>query len=661
MKFTFPPESTPLDGYIIKRAIHRGGFGEVYYALSDAGKEVALKLLNNNLDVELRGVSQCLNLKHPNLVTIFDIRTDGDGDHWIVMEYVAGRSLLQLLDQCPNGFSVGDVSEWLSGMANGLAYLHDRGIVHRDLKPANVFREHGIVKIGDVGLSKFISESRRSAQTQSVGTVYYMAPEVGRGRYGREVDVYALGVMLYEMLTGWVPFDGETTAEILMKHLSDRPNLSVLPAPLQPVIAAALEKDPQKRIADAMELESRFLGALAGIDGRSTPQPAEIPRAPHETQEAGGNEDAGRQPVWRQAHHWFASTRPARFGDHHGVGVWSWIEARWSQTPLPLRWLLFGVALVLMARSRTGVAAFEVFASAAMVGGLAWAVYRAWIWSGHTSRRVTTPSSRATVEPAPNTNKQVLSAGSDGNSVSATVSHRHGRRVARRFVSFTPETPRSIPMRQRLAELSSSMAMAVLCTAVITAGMTMFMGTIADPVNTGFPGEPASVGLFGLTTLAASWALLALTKLWEGRRIENSSKRLLLLLLGAAVGAVADQVDSSLLAELPESAGVFASIGNQPLLDPFDQPTSVAWMVFFGCLFALRRWWWHTDSFRPHRFRLLSSLMTLTLGYLLTLLFQFSSLWGTTLALAISCVVQLSAVWTVPEHRAQRIEPAGTA
>ena len=84
MKFTFAPESRPLDGYTIKRAIHRGGFGEVYYALSDAGKEVALKLLNNNLEVELRGVRQCLNLKHTNLVTIFDIREDGDNDHWVV-------------------------------------------------------------------------------------------------------------------------------------------------------------------------------------------------------------------------------------------------------------------------------------------------------------------------------------------------------------------------------------------------------------------------------------------------------------------------------------------------------------------------------------------------------------------------------------------------
>ena len=93
MKFTFSPETRVLDGYTIKRAIYRGGFGEVYYALSDAGREVALKLLQNNTEIELRGVQQCLNLSHPNLVTIFDVRNDDDGDHWIIMEYVAGETL----------------------------------------------------------------------------------------------------------------------------------------------------------------------------------------------------------------------------------------------------------------------------------------------------------------------------------------------------------------------------------------------------------------------------------------------------------------------------------------------------------------------------------------------------------------------------------------
>ncbi len=261
MKFTFAPESRPLDGFTIKRAIARGGFGEVYYALTDSGKEVALKLLQDNLEVELRGVTQCLNLKHPNLVTLFDIKQDGDGDHWIVMEFVGGKTLDRVVHDHANGLPLDEVLAWLDGISAGIGFLHDRGIVHRDLKPANIFRENGIVKVGDVGLSKFIAPSRRSAHTQSVGTVYYMAPEVAKGRYGREVDVYSLAVILYELLTGKVPFDGETTAEILMKHLTERPNLEPISPHLRPLFEAALEKDPQLRTSDVLELARQFRAA----------------------------------------------------------------------------------------------------------------------------------------------------------------------------------------------------------------------------------------------------------------------------------------------------------------------------------------------------------------------------------------------------------------
>src|SRR5712671_1097065 len=93
LKFTYASGSRPLEGYTIKRGVGRGGFGEVYYATSDAGKEVALKLIRRNLDVELRGVTQCLNMKHPNLIALYDIKTDNMDDQWVVMEYVSGESL----------------------------------------------------------------------------------------------------------------------------------------------------------------------------------------------------------------------------------------------------------------------------------------------------------------------------------------------------------------------------------------------------------------------------------------------------------------------------------------------------------------------------------------------------------------------------------------
>ena len=264
MKFTYPPESKPLPGYTIKRAIHRGGFGEVYYALSDSGREVALKLLQHNTDVELRGVQQCLNLSHPNLVTLFDIKQDGEGDWWILMEYVAGDTLDTVLRRSPQGLVLEEVKSWVEGLCAGVGYLHDRGIVHRDLKPANLFRDSQVVKIGDVGLSKYIGVSRRSAQTQSVGTVHYMAPEVSRGQYGKEVDIYALGIITYEMMTGALPFDGDSTGEILMKHLTAAPELGRVEERFRPVLQKALDKDPLRRYASAKEFGAAFFEAVAG-------------------------------------------------------------------------------------------------------------------------------------------------------------------------------------------------------------------------------------------------------------------------------------------------------------------------------------------------------------------------------------------------------------
>src|SRR5215204_4690019 len=131
MKFLYASGSRPLEGYTLKRGIGRGGFGEVYFATSDAGKELAVKHIERNLEVELRGVSQCLNLKHPNLIDLYDIRYDDQGDAWVVMEYVAGSSLKETIDRNPNGLPLDQVEFWFRGIVAGVAYLHDHGIVHR--------------------------------------------------------------------------------------------------------------------------------------------------------------------------------------------------------------------------------------------------------------------------------------------------------------------------------------------------------------------------------------------------------------------------------------------------------------------------------------------------------------------------------------------------
>ncbi len=256
MRFTYPSGSRPLDGYTIKRGIGVGGFGEVYFAVSDAGKEVALKRIQRNLDIELRGVRQCLNMKHVNLISLWDIRGNEQGESWVVMEYVPGQSLREVLEQNPQGLPDDQVKTWFTSIAAGVSHLHDHGIVHRDLKPGNVFYDvdEQVVKIGDYGLSKFISCSRRSGQTESVGTFHYMAPEIGRGVYGKEIDVYAMGVILFELLCGDLPFDGESSQEIMMKHLTADPNLSKIPAPFQTVIERSLFKDPELRYSNVMEM-----------------------------------------------------------------------------------------------------------------------------------------------------------------------------------------------------------------------------------------------------------------------------------------------------------------------------------------------------------------------------------------------------------------------
>lgn len=669
MKFTFAPESKPLDGYTIKRAIHRGGFGEVYYALSDAGKEVALKLLRNNLQVELRGVKQCLNLKHANLVTIFNVQTDGDGDHWIVMEYVAGKNLATVIDDAAGPLSPEVTQNWLSGIVSGLNYLHDRGIVHRDLKPANVFEEAGTVKIGDIGLAKFITESRRSAQTESVGTVYYMAPEVAHGRYGKEVDIYSLGILLYEMLTGRVPFDGESTAEILMKHLTEKPDLSPLPARLRPVLAHALEKDPLKRTPSAVQLLTEFNMALRGIEVAT-----EIPDesfAGADVSPAFQGETARkhrkharnlRREARKAARYEYKAARKRRRAQRHvnraaGLNFDGHERQRTrhssrslqrvengNDSPLALVVKIGAVMLVLMAL----FAPWTAFASLRLlfIGGIIVALSYGMI---RLCRLLTVPLT------------------GDGASI---VSVENGMPtqavsgqpfVARHVRHLTPETLRSIPLRHRMADLTGTMTYSVFVTALVTVGLwTMVAGMFGG-------GGVGHFALFAVTTLLGAWAVLVPSKLWEGTSVQSHVRRLTLIGAGALVGAAAYCLHQSLMVEVGwdfwarNNVGVnalFRNAGSRSLVSSSLQPTLVGYMIFFGALFGVRRWWRHSDSFRKKRVRVGSLLLTGLAGFVLPLIFAFPQAWGLMWAVAISIVVQLSSACATPEDR-QRLTEGG--
>ena len=255
MKFIYSSGQRPLDGFTLKRGIGKGGFGEVYFAVSDGGKEVALKLLRGNHEIELRGVAQCLNLKHPNLVNLYDLRTDSQGDHWVVMEYVAGESLhtsfsAVILTACRASWPASGSSAW---PAPSPICTITASSIATSSRPTSSWKMASS-RSATTACRKSISSSQRTAQTHSVGTVHYMAPEISTGNYDKQIDIYAAGIILYEMLTGRVPFDGESAGEILMKHLTAPPDLSKVPADYVPILAKALSKNPAQRYASMAEM-----------------------------------------------------------------------------------------------------------------------------------------------------------------------------------------------------------------------------------------------------------------------------------------------------------------------------------------------------------------------------------------------------------------------
>ncbi|TWU14893.1 Serine/threonine-protein kinase PrkC [Symmachiella macrocystis] len=683
MKFTFQPESKPLDGYTIKRAIDRGGFGEVYYALSDSGKEVALKLLQRNMDVELRGIRQCMNLKHTNLMTIFDIKTDADGDHWVILEFMSGQTLEQVLDNHPQGMPMQEVLHWLDGISAGAAYLHDRGVVHRDLKPANLFIDAGVIKIGDIGLSKYITPSRRSGHTESVGTVHYMAPEVAHGRYGNELDVYSTAVMVYEMITGTVPFDGESTGEIIMKHLTEKPDLSKLPEKLRPILGRALEKDPKQRTHSIAQFARLVKEAVLGNNGATVKQATEIPEdsfvaaAPVEQaappQNGSPNSDPKRPSHERHTQAYRGEKQPHR-SDKDG-----------GESNHRMFWILLAVVAVVAALG-PGVM-FRSSLVVGIVGGIGYFLY--WLFFIPYKPAKLSPESQEKLRKEADSlfddlAEQQRPAVADVPPVIQPAAHRQpapqvvpvkkGKTWLRHKSSaLTPLTIRPVNMRDRLASAAQSMTMAVIFSLPIVGVITFLLPDLQDP---------ARAGLFGFMTIIASWLVLLPSKMWEGTATEPTIRRLVLLSAGVVVGVLAYGLDQTLMVDVPNIThevdaddAMFTKVGDQPLLTKNEailqsqpgiaysnprwvkfQPTLAGYVVFFAALFGIRRWWWHADAFRPKRFRVSSLLLTGLVGFLITTIFAFPHGWAALWAVAISAVVQLAATWAPPNVRPAMME-----
>src|ERR687884_316174 len=220
-----------FDGrYLIERKLGSGGMADVYLAEdNELGRRVALKLLNERhanddqfVERFRREAQSAAGLNHPNIVSIFD-RGQAEGTYYIAMEYLDGRTLKELLVR--NGPTPVPIAlDYARQILSALSFAHRNGIVHRDIKPHNiVVGPDGRLKVTDFGIARS-GASQMTEAGSIVGTAQYLSPEQARGAaVDARSDLYSLGVVLYEMLTGKVPFTGDTPLEIAMKHLSQIP------------------------------------------------------------------------------------------------------------------------------------------------------------------------------------------------------------------------------------------------------------------------------------------------------------------------------------------------------------------------------------------------------------------------------------------------------
>jgi len=645
-RFLYASGARPLGGYTIKRGVGQGGFGEIYYATSDAGKDVALKLIRRNLDVELRGIRQCLNLKHPNLLNLFDIRQDQQGDTWVVMEYVADPCLEAILADRPAGLPPQEALHWIHGIGAGVAYLHDRGIVHRDLKPGNIFRDEGVVKVGDYGLSKFISCSRRSGHTESVGTVHYMAPEVANGRYGKELDVYALGVILYELLTGRVPFEGESIGEVLMKHLTAKPDVSMLAEPYKTIIARALEKDPDKRYRSAGEM-------MAALPGGPTPGLSFQSDYPNIASGAGVSPvpaagTAGDCPNFRVSEN---GTVP--LGTHEPEREEPIARAirQKSQKLLDVfgKQAAFVQVLLILLAVIVALNTWVLFLPLAIAFGMTYGVY--WlVWkvtsSGSPQAIGDRPVSAPPVTRAAAAPVAPPAAAPPRTSTAAFVPAAGVRRYGERPV------PALIlkPPRERLADLLSSLLTGALAAAAMCVVMVLIESYGADAVN--MP-KPEQFAWLLLASLACTWAVLIASKLWEGVRGDAILRRFVLMVVGMGVGLAMFGAGEILMVHLPAAVGYpkLPDFRSPPsFYDSYGRPLMMAYMACFGTLFFAMRWWRQADPLRRARLSVWSLLVSIFVAAVVAELWQFPQPWLPMVAGAISVAVQLAS----PCDRANR-------
>src|SRR3954465_8904608 len=267
-----------FDGrYRVARKLGTGGMANVYLAEDqELGRSVAIKMLDerHSQDEQFverfrREAKNAAGLSHPNIVSIYD-RGQAEGTYYIAMEYLEGRTLKELLiTRGPTPLPV--AIDYTRQILAAVGFAHKNGIVHRDIKPHNVVvGPDGRLKVTDFGIARS-GASQMTEAGSIVGTAQYLSPEQARGApVDPRSDLYSLGIVLYEMLTGAVPFTGDTPVEIAMKHLSQIPEppsklRPEVPHDLDAVVMRALAKDPAQRYGSTEEMDADLARVARGV------------------------------------------------------------------------------------------------------------------------------------------------------------------------------------------------------------------------------------------------------------------------------------------------------------------------------------------------------------------------------------------------------------
>lgn len=263
------------DRYQIIRSIGEGGMANVYLAHDTIlDRDVAVKILRGDLAGDEKFVRRfqreaisASSLNHPNIVEMYDVGED-DGKYFIVMEYVEGKTLKSLIKR-RGALTLPEVIDIMLQLTSGIAHAHDSYIIHRDIKPQNVLiLEDGTVKITDFGIAMALNSNELTQTNSVMGSVHYLPPEQANGTGATiKSDIYSLGILMFELLTGKIPFKGDNAVEIAIKQMKDRiPSVCEvnpeIPQSIENVILKACAKNPKNRYNSALEMHEDIKTAL---------------------------------------------------------------------------------------------------------------------------------------------------------------------------------------------------------------------------------------------------------------------------------------------------------------------------------------------------------------------------------------------------------------